>query len=121
MLQIIIIKKMKISKPNNLGKILVEDCQKIRIEEFLKSCRNELKKHIISLELELSGYQVELTTSDTHYGGKRIWFKCPLCNNRVGVLFIHPLTQEVGCRNCLNLKYRKTRYKGMAEESLDNK
>ena len=94
---------------------MVEECQKIRIDDLLKRYRLQLKEMIIKSELEAMGWNIELATSKTHYGGTRIWFKCPLCMARVGVLFKHPLTDTLGCRRCLNLEYQKRRYKGMVE------
>ena len=110
---------MKILNPNDLGrKCLVEECQKIRIEDFLKTYRNKLKELVLASELEILGLKIELTTSKTCYNGIRFWFKCPLCKKRAGVLLKHPLTYEIGCRQCLNLEYRKRRYKGMIETKL---
>jgi len=107
---------MKTLNPNDLGKtFLVEECQKVRIEDFLKRYRGKLKEHILNSELEASGWHVELATSQTHYNGMRLWFRCPLCSSRVGVLFRHPLNSAIGCRKCLKLEYRKRRYKGMIE------
>ena len=113
---------MKILNPNDLGrKCLVEECQKIRIEDFLKTYRNKLKELVLASELEILGLKIELTTSKTCYNGIRFWFKCPLCKRRAGVLLKHPFTYEIGCRQCLNLEYRKRRYKGMIEgKLLDN-
>lgn len=113
---------MKILNPNDLGrKCLVEECQKIRIEDFLKTYRNKLKELVLASELEILGLKIELTTSKTCYNGIRFWFKCPLCKRCAGVLLKHPLTYEIGCRQCLNLEYRKRRYKGMIEgKLLDN-
>lgn len=106
-------------RPNDLGKnFLVEECSKIKVEDFLKRCRNNLKELIIGSELDASGWKVELTTSKTHYNGMRLWFKCPVCGLRIGVLFKHHLTDLVGCRRCLGLEYRKRRYKGMVENDL---
>lgn len=110
---------MKTLKSDDLGKkYLVEECQKIRIENFLKSYRNKLKELILASELEALGIRIELTTSKTCYNGTRFWFKCPLCEKRVGVLLKHPLTDQIGCRQCLNLEYRKRLYKGMVEQNL---
>lgn len=109
---------MKTLNPNDLGKkYLVEECQKIRIEDFLKVYRNKLKELILTSELEVSGLKIELSISKTCYNGIRFWFRCPLCEKRVGVLLKHPLTNKIGCRRCLNLEYRKRRYKGMIETS----
>ena len=110
---------MKTLNPNDLGKkYLVEECQKIRIKDFLKVYRKKLKELVLTSELEVSGLKIELTTSKTWHNGIRFWFECPLCNKRVGVLFRHPLTNKIGCRECLNLEYRKRQYKGMVEENL---
>ncbi len=109
---------MKTLNPNDLGKkYLVEECQKIRIEDFLKTYRNKLKELILNSEIEVLELEVELTTSKTRYSGIRFWFKCPLCDKRIGVLFKHPMTDKIGCRECLNLEYRKRKYKGMIEEN----
>jgi hypothetical protein len=105
---------MKSLTPYNLG-LLVEGCRKIKISDFLRKYRNEIKKTIIESELEILGLNINLTTSKTCYNGIRFWFKCPLCKKRVGVLFKHPLNNTIGCRKCLNLEYRKRRYKGMIE------
>ena len=36
---------MKTLSPNNLGKnLLVENCRKIKIKDFLRECRNKLKE-----------------------------------------------------------------------------
>ena len=61
---------------------------------------------------------IGLMPSKTAFGGIRYWFKCPVCEMRIGVLFIHPLNRKVGCKKCLNLDYRSRRYKGMIENSV---
>ena len=110
---------MKTLSPNDLGKkFLVEECSKIKVEDFLKRCWGGLKELILKSEIDVLGWKLELTTSKTHYNGIRLWFKCPVCGHRVGVVFKHPLTNVVGCRKCLNLEYRKRRYKGMVENEL---
>lgn len=106
-------------KPNDLGKtFLVEECQKIEVNEFLRRAKTKLKGVLISSELEADGFALELITSRTGLGGIRYWFKCPLCNKRVGTLFSHPLSQKLGCRGCLGLEYRNRRYKGMVENFI---
>ena len=105
-------------KPNDLGKkFLVEECANVRIEDFLKRYRKKLKEIVLKSELEVLGLKIEFTTSRTGFNGLRFWFKCPLCGERVGVLFKHPLNNLVACRLCLGLEYRKRRYKGMVENS----
>lgn len=107
---------MKTLNPNDLGKKhLVEHCHRIRIDDLLDQYRAKLKEVMIVAQLEILGVPVELTTSKTHYNGIRYWFKCPLCKQRVGVLLQHPVSRAIGCRKCLNLEYKKRRFKGMAE------
>ncbi len=103
-------------KPNDLGKtFLVEECQKININSFVRSAKHNLIKTLISSELDAQGISIELLTSKTGFGGTRYWFKCPLCKQRVGTLFVHAISQNLGCRTCLGLEYRGRRYKGMIE------
>lgn len=103
--------------PNNFGKIyLIDECPKIKIKDFVKKYKEEIKKLLIESELKAMGENIELTTSKTNYNGLRFWFKCPICHKRAGVLYKRPLNNQIGCRKCLNLDYRKHRYKGMAEE-----
>ena len=108
---------MKTLKLNDLGNYLViEDCQKISINDFNREAKIKIKESFISTEIELSGVGVSLTTSKTYTGGLRYWFKCP-CGKRVGVLLVHPVSQILGCRTCLDLEYRNRRYKGMIENN----
>lgn len=102
--------------PNDLGKkFIVEQCQNLKIGDCLKSFKLALKESILKSELEVLKQPVRLTTTKTGFNGVRFWFECPLCQKGVGVLFIHPLDGRIGCRECLNLEYKKRRYKGMAE------
>jgi len=106
-------------KPNDFGKrFLVEECQRIKFSDLLRKYRNALKESVIGSEMETMDTKIELITSKTGYGGTRYWFKCPLCGTRIGVLLKHPLTNALGCRKCLNLDYKKRRYKGMLESSI---
>jgi hypothetical protein len=109
---------MKSLKLNDLGKnYLVENCQKISIVTFTREAKRKVKESFLFSEIEVAGITVGLTTSKTHMGGIRYWFKCP-CGKRVGVLFVHPVSQILGCRACLGLEYRKRRFKGMVESNL---
>lgn len=110
---------MKTLNPNDFGKyFLVENCQRIRVSDFLKQYKLKLKELILNSQLELLDIKIQLVTSQTSYKGKRFWFQCPLCKGRAGILYKHPVTNQMGCRTCLNLDYRKRRYKGMLEEKL---
>lgn len=107
---------MKSMSSNNLGnRFLVEDCQKVSVSDLLRDYKTQLKETILRSQFEMLNENVLITTSRTGNGGLRFWFACPKCRRRVGVLLKHPLQQELGCRVCLNLEYKKRRYKGMIE------
>lgn len=54
-------------------------------------------------------YEVPMTSTSCHYGGRRYWFICPLtvnslpCGHRVATLYY--LGQYFGCRHCGNMAY----------------
>jgi hypothetical protein len=97
---------------------LVEGCRKIRLSDLLRAYRSDVKQILLQSKLDAMGVQIELTTTKINNGGTRFWMKCPLCNRKASVLYVHPLSQLLGCRNCLNLEYRSHRYKGMIENNL---
>lgn len=109
---------MKSLTINNLGRFLVEDCKRVSIKPFLKRYKSNLKGLILNSEIELLDSNIKLTISKTGNGGHRYWFICPLCQKRMGILFCHPLNRQIGCRICLNLEYRKRRFKGMIESQI---
>ncbi|MGM9403682.1 hypothetical protein ACS0VU_15095 [Aliiroseovarius sp. KMU-71] len=45
---------------------------------------------------------VALTVTPCHFGGSRIWFVCPDCRRRCGVLYVG---QSIACRKCHDLTY----------------
>lgn len=52
--------------------------------------------------------EVEITTTQPHYGGCRRWFRCPPpCGRRVGRLYF--LDGSWRCRSCSGLKYESQR------------
>lgn len=48
--------------------------------------------------------RVWLEYSANNYGGRRPWFRCPLCSRRAGVLYFRG--GEFTCRPCSGLKYK---------------
>lgn len=105
--------------PNDFGKkILVENCQKIKINDFIRSSNEQLKELIIKSSLEAEGFSILLNSSRTGFGGTRLWFSCPICDKRAGILYRHPTSQILGCRTCLKLDYKKHRYSKMIENGL---
>lgn len=104
--------------PYDLGELnIIEHCQKIDINNFVRQAKVKLKGKILESEVSILGVNIRLATSETRFGGIRLWFSCPVCNKRVGVIYKHSIKGAIGCRKCLRLKYRKQRYKGMVETS----
>lgn len=109
---------MKTLKPNHLGdfsEATLEFCEKISLKSFLKQARQIMKRTLLESLIEIMGLEINLKETKLHHGGTRLWFECPICRGRKAILFRHPLNTVIGCRQCLNLKYSKQRYKGMLE------
>ena len=90
-------------KPYDLGKV-VENVQSVKIDDLVRKAREKFKLQFIKSSLNLSGVEIQMTTSKTRFGGNRIWFICPICQKKKGIIY-KDLT-FLGCRDCLNLKYR---------------
>ena len=98
-----------------LGSSLVaENCQKIKVNELVRQATKDLKKRLVETQIESLGVPVALTTSKTRFSGERLWFVCPTCSRRAGVIFRTP-ANSLGCRRCLCLIYKQQRYKVMIE------
>ncbi|MBI2414374.1 hypothetical protein HYV31_00810 [candidate division WWE3 bacterium] len=100
------------------NKILVDACPKITLKGVFDVAKDQLLTELMKRTANVAGFDVEFSSSSLAHGGKRLWFKCPICSSRAGVLYKHFLTQQVGCRTCLNLDYKSRRYKGMTENSV---
>ena len=96
-------------------KVLVEQCQKVNINKLVRSVKNDLVSIKLFSKIEALGQIIEVTTTPCYFGNKRFWFICPSCKKRVGTLYKPPTKNGLLCRHCHNLKYRKSRYKGMIE------
>ena len=113
--------KRKLMKPNDLGtNFMVDQCQRFDVSTYTRLSKSKLREAIMKSHMVAAGVKVGLVTSKVGKNGVRNWFKCPLCSKRFGVLFVHPITQILGCRVCLNLEYRKRRFKGMVENIIIN-
>ena len=51
---------------------------------------------------QLLVHRVTLTHTRCYFGGLRVWFICPKCEHRIGVVY---LGQIAACRKCLELRY----------------
>ena len=94
---------------------LVEHTQRIDINALVRQAQKEVKMRLLEARIEALGIEVGLTTSKTRFNGERVWFACPQCMRRSGTLFKSPISNIIGCRYCLKLKYKRQRYKGMIE------
>lgn len=102
--------------PYDLGKNEnIENCQKISVNELVRTVSKDLKKRIVEAQIEALGVPVRLTTSRSRFNGERLWFACPICTKRVGTLYYNSSRNITGCRKCLHLLYAKQRFKGMIE------
>jgi hypothetical protein len=105
--------------PYDLGKnLVVEDCQRLSVYDYLKSIKVRSKEVLLGLTAEILGLKINFTTTPTQFNGSRLWFNCPHCDHRIKYLLIHPFTLRAGCRGCLGLIYGKQRFKGMLESNL---
>ena len=50
---------------------------------------------------------VELDSTPLHFGGHRVWWKCPCCHARVGVIYWESWRWQ--CRKCARLVHESTR------------
>ena len=105
---------MKSMSPNNSGN-LVEGSTKVSINKYVQEVRKQVKEELLIRSANILGTKIGLSQTQTGFGGTRYWFNCPICNSRIGTIFVHQITQRVGCRKCLGLEYRSRRYKGMVE------
>lgn len=94
--------------------VVAENLTKLNIVDFVRQANSKLRETLIGGNLEANGLNIKLKTSKTGFGGERLWFDCPMCQRRAGVLY-RRLDGLVGCRSCLGLKYRSQKYKGMVE------
>lgn len=51
--------------------------------------------------LDMVGGKIALEYTPCHFGGRRAWLLCPMCNRRSGTLF----GSEFICRHCIGLHY----------------
>lgn len=107
----------KLLPPNDLGAFtLVENCQRMRIQDVFKSSYKTWKENLGKTGLiKIDGINIKFSQSTMAHGGTRLWFTCPACKRRCSVIHQHPVTEQIGCRICLKLSYKKQRYKGMIE------
>lgn len=112
-------------------KAIVEDCQKltvsllknVEIQQALESGQLEglncgaavLKYTVGKKRIET---KVSLTSTPCRFGGYRVWFLCPSCGRRVGVLYRPYFATEYLCRHCHALSYYARQLRRSTFESV---
>ena len=74
-------------------------CRKININDLVKKAKREFIKQFIKSNIDISGQEIKLVTSKTRFGGNRLWFVCPTCFTRVGV--VYKTKTLLGCNSCM--------------------
>ena len=57
-------------------------------------------------------YTVPIDRTECHFGGTRPWFRCPVCDDRVGKLYKASNYSEYACRDCQGLLYESQKSDG---------
>lgn len=83
----------------------VEDSVVLNIDSFLQELWKSFLASIQTHGTQINEVEVKVATTKTNFDGLRYWFKCPICNKRVKILYAHPRYNKVACRDCLGLKY----------------
>lgn len=77
--------------------------QRIEINDFIRIAKKQLKISLVQAQIEALGQRIELTTSNTRFQGQRLWFVCPSCTRKVGILYRGKTDEDLICRICVNL------------------
>lgn len=91
-----------------MAKVKAEDLDKIYIWEFEKAGLSKSERYIdllLSPDSTIT-QSVRLATTSCNLGRVRLWFTCPDCGRRVGVLYFNEEFYAYSCRICLNLTYK---------------
>ena len=94
-------------------KILVEQCQKIKINELVRDLKVEMSMLKLKEKIQLLDQEVGIAYTQCNFGGQRFWFVCPACKKRIGVLYKSPISEAILCRKCHGLSYMKSRFNKM--------
>lgn len=97
---------------------MTDECVGISIHTVIQQVLDNTRQTLLKQGIAINDQTVSLTSSPGQFGGQRLWLSCPDCQRRCGKLYQHPVSQEIACRLCLALKYRKSRYKGMIETDI---
>jgi len=73
--------------------------RKISVAALVREAREKLLESLVKSQLNVEGLDIQLCTSTTNWGGKRVWFVCPSCNRRCGKI----IETDMGllCNKCI--------------------
>jgi len=89
-------------------KALVENSTRVTVSDIMKMCQ-KFKTTLLSLgsiNLNFHGniQDVSFSSTNTNFGGKRLWFICFWCERRRAHLYFNH-TYQLACRVCYRLAY----------------
>ena len=97
--------------PSDLDKNRVlEGFLKLNVDELVREVNKDLKKSILTAQLEVFDQKIKLTTTRTRFDGKKYWFVCPSCSKRVGTLY-REMNGAAHCRTCTKTLYSRQKYR----------
>ncbi|NCN51238.1 MAG: hypothetical protein COZ34_02420 [Candidatus Pacebacteria bacterium CG_4_10_14_3_um_filter_34_15] len=76
------------------------------VKEYVSHRHPIIQLNLTSSHGRQTPYLVNTARTECYFGGSRPWFKCILCNKRVGVLYLNEDGNHLFCRECSNLRYR---------------
>lgn len=82
---------------------------KVRLEGLVKAFDDHL-----TIDIGLHKHWIGITQTPCHFGGQRRWLVCPLCGNRMALLYMRH--GRFACRNCHQIAYQSQ--SGDAEDRL---
>ena len=94
-------------------KILVENCQKININDLVRGIKTEVATLRLKEKLGILNQEIKITQTSCNFVGYRFWFSCPKCGRKAGILYKTPISEAILCRKCHSLKYMKSRFHKM--------
>jgi hypothetical protein len=63
-------------------------------------------------------YGIPVEWQACHFGGARPWFRCPVCDDRVGAVYDGRSRDEYACRECQGLLYESQTHTGAYAEAF---
>lgn len=77
--------------------------------DHVGSATIQVSGDMLSLSYAISGRYIEnilrVTTTPCHFGGERLWFACPQCDERCARIFLNRRSGKYACRKCVGIAY----------------